>query len=247
MEPTTTPPLIRPVGPGRAAEEATGLDVETIASELEPKGAEEILEWAIETFQPRLAVACSFQVSSSVIVDIVHRIDPTVRFVYLDTDVLFPETYETRDALAERYGIEFERFHNLTLEEQAERFGDELWKRNPDVCCGIRKVDPMRDALTGMEAWVSGIRREQSQTRAGAPKFSWDRRFGLYKLNPLADWSEKDVWRYVSDRSVPYNPLHDRGYASIGCTHCTRPVSNGDGPRDGRWADADKIECGLHD
>lgn len=239
MEPTSAPAKL----PGR---DQVAPDAERIAAELEPKSADEVLEWAVETFQPRLAVACSFQVTSSVIIDLVHRIDPSVRFFYLDTDVLFPETYATRDALAERYGIEFERFHNLSLAEQAELHGDELWRRDPDACCGIRKVSPMREALDGMDAWVSGIRREQSQSRAGAPKFAWDRRFNLHKLNPLADWSEKDVWRYVIDNEVPYNPLHDRGYSSIGCTHCTKPTSPGEDPRAGRWADADKIECGLH-
>jgi phosphoadenosine phosphosulfate reductase len=234
MEPTSAP--------ARQAQ----LDPERIAAELEPKRAQEIVEWAVENFHPKLAVASSFQVTSSVIIDIASRIDSSIRFVYLDTDVLFPETYATRDALAERYGIEFERFHNLTLEEQAEQYGDQLWLRDPDVCCGIRKVSPMREALAGMQAWVSGIRRQQSQSRAGAPKFAWDNRFGLYKLNPLADWSEKDVWTYIFENDVPYNPLHDRGYASIGCTHCTNPVSAGDDPRAGRWADADKIECGLH-
>jgi len=222
------------------------IDAEAVAAELEPRGAREALAWAFETFHPSLYIACSFQKTTSVVIDIATKIAPDARFFYLDTDVLFPETYETRDRLAEHYGIEFERFHNLTLEEQARRFGEELWKRDPDSCCGIRKVEPMREALSGVDAWVSGIRREDSQHRAHAPKLAWDRRFGLWKLNPIADWSEKDVWSYIRENRVPYNPLHDRHYPSIGCTHCTKPVGPGEDPRAGRWAGASKTECGIN-
>jgi phosphoadenosine phosphosulfate reductase len=222
------------------------IDAEAIAAELEPKSAPEVLEWAFETFHPRLYFACSFQKTSSVMVDMATKIDSGARFFYLDTDVLFDETYATRDALAKRYGVSFDRYHNLTLEEQAERHGDELWGRDPDLCCGIRKVEPMREALSGVDAWVSGIRREDSTSRANAPKLMSDPRFDLYKLNPLADWSEKDVWRYLFQNDVPYNPLHDQGYPSIGCTHCTRPPGGGESPRAGRWADAEKTECGLN-
>jgi phosphoadenosine phosphosulfate reductase len=224
----------------------TDIDGQAVAADLEGKSAEEALRWAIETFHPRLYIACSFQKTSSVTVDIVHRIEPEARFFYLDTDVLFEETYKTRDALAERYGVSFDRFHNLTLEEQAQRHGDELWAREPDHCCEIRKVEPMREALSDVDCWVSGIRREDSKSRAGAKKFGWDKRFGLWKLNPLADWTEKDVWRHIYEHDVPYNPLHDQGYPSIGCTHCTRPPGAGEAPRAGRWADAEKTECGLH-
>jgi phosphoadenosine phosphosulfate reductase len=222
------------------------LDAEAIAAELEPLSPQEVLRWTIERFNPHLYVACSFQVTSSAIVDMVQRIDPSVRFFYLDTDVLFEQTYATRDRLTERYGVQFDRYHNLTLEEQAEVYGDELWAREPDRCCGIRKVDPMRKALSGVDAWVSGIRRDQSKSRANTAKFGWDIRFNVWKINPLASWSEKDVWRYVVENDVPYNPLHDEGYPSIGCTHCTRPPGAGDHPRAGRWADAEKTECGLH-
>jgi phosphoadenosine phosphosulfate reductase len=222
------------------------VDQDEVTEKLEGRGAYEVLEWAIETFHPRLYFACSFQKTSSVILDMAHKIDPTVRFFYLDTDVLFPETYETRDRLAEHYGIEFERYHNLTLDEQAAQHGDELWARNPDLCCEIRKVEPMREALAEVDCWVSGIRREESASRAGAKKFGWDKRFSLWKLNPLADWTEKEIWRYLYENEVPYNDLHDQGYPSIGCTHCTRPPGAGDLPRGGRWADAEKTECGLH-
>lgn len=221
-------------------------DPEAVAADLERKSAPEILEWAVETFHPRLYFACSFQKTSSVIIDIAQKIDPSTRFFYLDTDVLFPETYETKDRLADRYGIEFERFHNLTLEEQAQQHGDALWGHNPDLCCEIRKVEPMREALANVDSWVSGIRRQDRQNGNTIKKFGWDKRFKLWKLNPLADWHEKDVWNYIAANDVPYNPLHDHGYPSIGCTHCTRPPGAGEAPRAGRWADAEKTECGLH-
>jgi phosphoadenosine phosphosulfate reductase len=174
------------------------------------------------------------------------KVNPQARFFYLDTDVLFPETYETRDRLAESLGIEFDRFHNLTLEEQAAQHGDELWKRDPDSCCGLRKVEPMRRALSSVDCWLAGVRREDSTRRAKTPKFGWDKRFELWKLNPLADWTERDVWNYIHEHDLPYNPLHDRGYPSIGCTHCTKPVGPGGSPRDGRWAGLDKSECGIN-
>jgi phosphoadenosine phosphosulfate reductase len=224
----------------------TDIEPEKVAADLEERSAEEVLAWALERFHPSLYFACSFQKTSSVIVDMATKIQPEARFFYLDTDVLFEETYTTRDALAAHYGVTFDRFHNLTLEEQARLYGDNLWARQPDACCGIRKVEPMREALSGLDCWVSGIRREDSSTRAGAAKFGWDRRFGLWKLNPLADWTEDDVWDYIREHDVPYNPLHDQGYPSIGCTHCTRPPGANGSSRDGRWANFDKTECGLN-
>jgi phosphoadenosine phosphosulfate reductase len=221
------------------------IDRDRVAADLEDRSAEEVLEWALESFHPRLYVASSFQKTTSVIVDMATKIEPETRFFYLDTDVLFEETYRTRDALSERYGVEFDRYHNLTLEEQAELHGDELWKRDPDACCGIRKVEPMGEALADVDCWVAGIRREESPIRAKAPKFGYDKRFDLWKLNPLADWSEGDVWRYIHDHDIPYNPLHDQGYPSIGCTHCTKPAAGAD-PRSGRWVGSAKSECGLH-
>jgi phosphoadenosine phosphosulfate reductase len=230
----------------RSPIESYDFDPEAVAAELEGQSAEEILEWAIETFHPRLYFACSFQKTSSVIIDIAQRIDPETRFFYLDTDVLFPETYATRDRLAEHYGIDFVKYHNLSLEEQARQHGDELWGRDPDACCNIRKVEPMRDALADVDCWVSGIRRQDRSNGNTIKKFGWDKRFKLWKINPLADWHEKDVWNYIVENDVPYNPLHDHGYPSIGCTHCTRPPGAGEAPRAGRWADAEKTECGIH-
>jgi phosphoadenosine phosphosulfate reductase len=223
-----------------------GFDPAKRATELEKATAEEALAWALETFHPRMYIACSFQKTSSVTVHLAHSINPEARFFYLDTDVLFPETYETKELLEDRFGINFHRYSSITLEQQAGLYGDELWSRDPDSCCGIRKVEPMRSALAAVDLWVSGIRRSDSQTRARAPKFAWDKRFGLWKLNPLADWSEERVWAYIHEHEIPYNPLHDQGYPSIGCTHCTRKPAAGEDARAGRWAGLDKTECGLH-
>jgi phosphoadenosine phosphosulfate reductase len=222
------------------------VDPKEIAAEIEPLSAEESIAWVIETFHPRLRFAASFQKTSSVTIDIAHSIEPGARFFYLDTELLFPETYETRDALAERYGIEFERFAGISLAEQEQAYGANLWRRDPDACCGIRKVEVMHEALSDMDCWVSGIRRVDSETRAGAAKFGWDKRFGLWKLNPLADWDDKQIWNYLKDNHVPYNPLHDQGYPSIGCMPCTSQPGEGEEARAGRWAGSDRTECGIN-
>ena len=222
------------------------LDHEAIAAELEQSTAQEAMEWMFENFGERHYIACSFQKTSSVTAHLASTVNPEARFFYLDTDVLFEESYETRDRLAEALGVEFDRFHNLTLEEQEAEHGPELWNRDPDACCGIRKVEPMRRALSSVDCWVAGVRRADSSSRSGTPKFGWDKRFNLWKLNPLANWTERDVWNYIREHPLPYNPLHDRGYPSIGCTHCTKPVEPGGDLRDGRWSGLAKTECGIN-
>jgi phosphoadenosine phosphosulfate reductase len=212
------------------------VDPVEVAAEVEQLSAADAVAWAVERFHPDLRFAVSFQKTSSVMVDLVHRIEPEARFFYVDTGLLFPETYETRDALAERYGIEFER---IADEDPAARLG-------ADGCCADRKVELMHTALDQVSCWVSGIRRVDSTTRANAPKFGWDERFGLWKLNPLADWDEKQVWRYIKDHHAPYNPLHDQGYPSIGCMPCTTVALEGAGERAGRWAGTGRTECGIH-
>jgi phosphoadenosine phosphosulfate reductase len=144
--------------------------------------------------------------------------------------------------MEERYGVKVEVYQGMSLARQRHLHGDELWKRDPDACCGIRKVSPLSEALSEVDAWVTGVRREQTPDRAHAPKLHWDDKHELWKANPLADWTEQDVFDYLARHDVPYNDLHNRGYGSIGCTHCTRP---GEG-RAGRWAQLDKVECGLH-
>jgi phosphoadenosine phosphosulfate reductase len=218
-------------GNGHVAPPAPGLD----PAEIESLRAEDALAWAFERFGEDLRLAVSFQKTSSVIVDMAHRINPDARFFYVDTGRLFPETYATRDALAERYGVQFERVGNGAPAPL-----------DANGCCADRKVELMREALGEADGWVSGIRRVDSPTRADAPKFGWDERFGLWKLNPLADWDEKRVWNYIKDHRVPYNALHDQGYPSIGCMPCTTVADEGDGERAGRWAGSDRTECGIH-
>ncbi len=220
-------------------------DLATVATglpDLEEATAEEALAYMAERFHPRLYVACSFQKEASVVMDMLLRIEPEARFFTLDTGLLFPETYETWRKVEERYGVTVDVYQGMSLARQAHLHGDELWAREPDACCGIRKVEPLKEALSSVDAWISGLRRDQSLTRAGTPKLHWDEKHALWKGNPLADWSEKDVWRYIAKHDLPYNELHDRGYSSVGCTHCTLPGAG----RAGRWAGTDKIECGLH-
>lgn len=223
-------------------------DLAAASAALEGKTPQEILQWAVETYQPGLTLACSFGgPSGMVLLDMVMRIDRSVEVFYLDTDFLFPETYRLRDIVAEKYGFQPIGYMSLlTPREQAQKYGEALWTRDPDACCAIRKVEPNRRALAGKRAWISGIRRDQSKTRADTPIVEWDGKFGLVKVNPLASWTESQVWSYILDNGVPYNELHDRNYPSIGCTHCTKPVNPGDDPRSGRWQGFDKVECGLH-
>jgi phosphoadenosine phosphosulfate reductase len=219
-----------------------------LSQEMESWEPQAILRWAVEEFFPDIALACSFGgPSGMVLLDMMAQIEPRVEVFYLDTGFLFPETYETRDRAIARYGIRPVAYApELTPEEQAQRYGDQLWLRDPDLCCQLRKVEPNRRALQGKRAWISGIRRDQAVTRRETPVVQWDVKFGLVKVNPLARWTEADVWRYIVEHDVPYNPLHDRGYPSLGCTFCTRPVQPGDDPRAGRWQGFDKTECGLH-
>jgi len=204
--------------------------------------------WAAEHYAPRLVVSSSFGGPTSlVVVDMLHQMGKAVPVAYLDTGVLFPETYELVETVRKRYGIEPIAIRpDLTMEQQSAAHGDALWERDPDKCCEIRKVVPQTEFLRSYDAWVTGLRRDQSSTRSATPIAHWDGKFGLVKINPLARWSERDVWRYISEHKVPVNPLLSRGYTSIGCTYCTRRVGEGEGGRDGRWAGFNKTECGLH-
>jgi phosphoadenosine phosphosulfate reductase len=196
--------------------------------------ARELLAWALEAFHPKLALACSFQKEEAVLLDLLFELEPDAHVFALDTGVLFPETYEVWRKVEERYGTVIEAWRGEWVEG--------LWASDPAHCCHLRKVEPLGRALAPLDAWITGLRREQSPTRANARKLEWDEPHGLWKLNPLADWTEKDVWERIAERDLPYNPLHDQGYASIGCTHCTQPGAG----REGRWAGLDKTECGLH-
>ena len=204
--------------------------------------AEEVVAAFLEAFPGRVSLACSFQKEESVLLDMVFAAEPKARVFALDTHVLFPETYDVWREVERRYGTRVEVYEGPSLGRQAAVHGDALWERNPTLCCAIRKVEPLGRALAGLDAWITGLRRDQSPTRANAPKAGWDADHELWKANPLADWDDDRCFAYLAERDLPYNQLHDRGYASIGCTHCTRPGAG----REGRWAGLDKTECGLH-
>ncbi|MBP2017218.1 phosphoadenosine phosphosulfate reductase [Symbiobacterium terraclitae] len=215
---------------------------------LEGQGPVAALRWAYEHFaHDEIALACSFGAEDVALVDMISKLAPEAQLFYLDTNFLFPETYQTIEAVRAAYPLRIRQvLPSLTPEEQAAQYGDELWRRDPDACCSIRKVQPLTQVLSGLKAWITGIRREQSPTRANAQVVEWDRKFGLVKINPLVAWKDADVWKYILENNVPYNPLHDQGYPSIGCTHCTRAVRPGEDPRAGRWSGFQKTECGLH-
>ena len=220
-----------------------------LAEQTEAEGwkAERVLEWAAQQFGVRASIASSFGAEDVVLIDIATRIGAPFPVFTLDTDFLFPETYELIDKIEHRYGITVERLRaKLTPAEQATQLGEALWTRAPDQCCEIRKIEPLKDRLGSASAWITGIRREQSAIRAHARKLEWDAKLGLVKINPLADWTEGEVWAYIRSRAVPYNPLHDRSYPSIGCVHCTRAVLPDEDARAGRWSGFAKTECGLH-
>ena len=211
------------------------------------RSAEDLLNWATARFGQQIVLTCSFGgASGMVLLDMIARIGRGTPVVFLDTDLLFPETYALAEAAARRYGVAIERHRPvLTLAEQEVQEGAKLYERDPDRCCGIRKVKPLADALRPYRAWISGIRRDQSAARAAADLAQWSARHELLKLNPLAFWSERDVWAYIAAHDVPYNPLLDQGYPSLGCVVCTHKANAAD-PRAGRWAGFAKNECGIH-
>jgi phosphoadenosine phosphosulfate reductase len=206
--------------------------VSTTIPDLESASAQEVLAFAVERFHPRLKAACSFQKEESVLAHMLSEIEPSANLFTIDTGVLFPETLETLKRFEERFKLPIEVI-------DASSPGAPWTQEN---CCGAAKVEGLERALTGVEAWITGIRREQAPTRASAAKLERDEKRGIWKVNPLADWTEKDVWTYIFKHDLPYHPLHDQGYASIGCAPCTLPGSG----RDGRWAGEDKTECGIH-
>ena len=196
--------------------------------------AEDVVQEAVDRFHPRLVLACSFQKEESVLIDMLMRVAPDARVFTIDTGVLFPETYATWKQVEDRYGVKVEVYDASNPERP--------WTGG-DHCCGVKKVEALEQALsTNVDAWITGIRREQAPTRAGAQHVERDEKRGIWKFNPLADWTDKDVWNYIAKHDLPYHPLHDHGYDSIGCAPCTLPGSG----RDGRWAGSDKVECGIH-
>jgi len=203
---------------------------------------EQVLAFLLEQFPGRVALACSFQKEESVLLDMLFALEPKARVFAIDTHHLFPETHAYRRDVEQRYGTEIEVFEGPPAEELAAVHGERLWEQKPDLYLSIAKVAPLVQALGELDAWITGIRRDQSPTRADAPKLGWDEQHELWKANPLADWTDEMCWDYIRARGLPYNPLHDQGYDSIGDTHSTQPGSG----RSGRWAGTGKIECGIH-
>ena len=206
-----------------------------LPADVESWPAQRVLAYVLEAFPARVALACSFQKEESVLLDMLFELEPTARVFAIDTRHLFPETYELWREVEQRYGTTIERFEGVPVEEG-------LWDTKPDLYLSIAKVEPLNRALLDLDAWITGIRRAQSPTRADAPKLGWDEQHELWKANPLADWNDDDCWTYIRERGLPYNPLHDGGYDSIGDTHSTQPGKG----RDGRWAGTDRTECGIH-
>jgi phosphoadenosine phosphosulfate reductase len=222
-------------------------EVGTLQITAEAWSSERILAWAFDTFGESIAISSAFGVEGMALIDMASRVRPTFRLFTLDTEFLFPETYNLMDQVEQRYGVTIERVYPLNSPEEQERVhGPRLWERDPDQCCNLRKVEPLQRKLGELRAWITSIRRDQTAARARAGKVEWDNKFGLVKINPIADWSSKQVWQYIREHDVPYNVLHERNYPSIGCTHCTRAVRPGEDSRAGRWAGSSKTECGLH-
>ncbi len=215
--------------------------------ELETAPPQTTLRWATTTFGKKLTMATAFGPEGCCLIHLLADIDPGVRIFNLETGYQFSETLELRERIKKRYGIEVEYIRpELTVAEYEAEHGGPLYRHRPDQCCYDRKVLPLRQAVVVYEAWISAIRRDQTQDRAAAALVQWDPKFNLVKVNPLLAWTKKDVWKFILDHDVPYNPLHDRGYPSVGCWPCTQPVAEGGDERDGRWAGMIKKECGLH-
>ena len=227
--------------------EAAVTKIQGVQLEAEGWSAEQVLLWGLREFHPRAAIASSFGAEDVALIDIAARVRPDIRVFTLDTDFLFAETYELIEKIEKKYGLRVERVKSrLTPELQAADFGAKLWTIDPNKCCELRKVEPLKAKLGTLTAGATGIRRDQAATRANAKKIEWDEKFGLVKMNPIADWTWDNVWQYIREHDVPYNPLHEQNYPSIGCTYCTRQVQPGEDPRAGRWAGFSKKECGLH-
>jgi phosphoadenosine phosphosulfate reductase len=206
------------------------------SAEFESAAAGSVIAWAVERFGGHLALACSFQ--DAVIVDLAVAVDPRIEVVFLDTEAHFPETLEYVEAIRARYDL------NLTVTKPVA--GAEDFPCGSAQCCEYRKVRPLRKALAGNEAWLTGLKRVDAPTRAATPIVSYDENWGMVKINPLATWTDADIAGYEADHSIPRHPLLSQGYLSIGCAPTTRPVAEGEDPRAGRWSGTDKVECGLH-
>ena len=225
---------------------AVNLDLDPVNGELEHATPQAILTWTWERFRPDVILTCSFQHDGVVLAHMLREIAPDVPVVFINTGFHFPETLAYRDEIVERFGLRLVELHPIMpRDEFAKQHGLDLYSRNPDLCCHINKVEPLRRYLPGVRAWINGRRRDQASTRQGL-RVVEEHQGGLYKVNPLASWTSRDTFYYLERHSIPLHPLFEQGYASIGCAPCTRPVLPGEGQRAGRWSGRDKTECGIH-
>ena len=254
--PGTPAPALRVIGtigiaeaPDPAASAPPELLAECLRTsmELESASPQQIVAWAVKRFAPRFTMATAFGPEGMVLIHMLAEIAPETPLFNLDTGYQFPETLELRERVKQRYGIEVElKRPERTIEQYESEHGGPLYKTNPNQCCFDRKIKLLYESVEGMDAWASAIRRDQSPDRANAPIVGWDKKFRLFKVSPLANWSKSDVWKMITDHQIPYNSLHDQGYTSVGCRPCTRPVRFGEDDRAGRWSGTAKTECGLH-
>lgn len=234
------------------AEKLTSAEVRLLDGQFQEQSTADILGWAWRRFGPRAAIGTSFQGAGLVMIHLAKQNGFAFPVFTLDTGLLFPETLALKKRLEDFFGLAIESLEpDLTVAEQADINGPELWQRNPDLCCTIRKVFPLRDKLGELACWITGLRRQQSDSRSGIgiiELYAFDEASGrdIVKLNPMAGWTREDVWKYLREHRIPYNPLHDQGYGSIGCQPCTRKLQDGQGERAGRWTGFNKVECGIH-
>ena len=222
-------------------------ELDRLNGELEGSSPQQVLRWAVARYFPKLTMATAFGPEGNCIIHMLAEIEPRVRVFNLETGYQFKQTLELRERIKERYGIEVEYVRpELTVAEYEKKHGQPLYYKNPDQCCFDRKVLPLRKAVLGYDAWMSAIRKDQTADRGQASLVAWDPKFALVKVSPLLSWTKKDVWKFILENDVPYNPLHDLGYPSIGCEPCTEPVGEGQDERAGRWKGQAKKECGLH-
>jgi phosphoadenosine phosphosulfate reductase len=250
MHRPATPEPVLPPTPAAAVPQATPELLDELrahSQRLEQATPAEIIAWAVEQYFPKLTMATAFGPEGCVIIHLLSQIEPRTPVFNLDTGYQFKETLELRERILQRYGIDVElKQADTTIEQYEAEHGGPVYTHSPDQCCHDRKIKVLQRAAVGMSAWMSGIRRDQSPDRAKASIVGWDKKFGLVKISPLANWTKKDVWKLITDESIPYNPLHDQGYTSIGCWPCTRAVMFGEDERAGRWSGTAKVECGLH-
>ena len=224
------------VAPLSTADGLSDAELRDISESFETASASTIIHWAVENFHPHLCLTASM--TDAVLVDLAVKVEPSVEVVFIDTGYHFPETLDTVEQVRRKYGLNLRMMTVPTHDE-------DLWKVDPENCCSAVKVGQLDRALAGKEAWMSGLRRDEAETRANSPIVARDLR-GLIKVNPIANWTAQDVAGYIADHNIIVNPLISQGYPSIGCWPCTKPVADGEDPRSGRWVGQDKTECGLH-